>query len=127
MKCYLCTLLVLAQIQAPTAHGGSPRMTYRIETIAGGASSGDGGLATAAQLSSIQSVAADRLGNLYLSDTDHQRIRKISATGVITTVAGAGTAGFSGDGGPAIAAQLNLPYGIAVDLAGNVYVADLGN
>jgi len=120
-------LLVLARIQAPAAHGASPRMVYRIETVAGSGHSGDGGPATAAQLSSIQGVAADRWGNLYLSDTDNQRIRKISSTGLITTLAGTGTAGFSGDGGPAAEAQLNLPYGIAVDLAGYVYVADLGN
>jgi len=125
MKPYWCTLLVLAQ--APALHGAAPRSAYRIETVAGSASLGDGSPATAAQLSSIQGIAADRWGNLYVSDTDNQRVRKISTTGVITTLAGTGTAGFSGDGGPAAAAQLNLPYGIAVDLAGYVYVADLGN
>jgi uncharacterized protein (TIGR03437 family) len=127
MKRYLCFLLVLAYVQVPAARGATPRMVYRIETIAGSAPIGDGGLATAAQLSSVQGVAADRSGNLYVSDTDNQRVRKISSAGVITTLAGNGTAGFSGDGGPAIAAQLNHPYGIAVDLAGNVYVADLDN
>jgi uncharacterized protein (TIGR03437 family) len=88
---------------------------------------GDGGPATAAQIGSIQGIAADRWGNLYLSDTDHHRVRKIDTTGVITTVAGTGAAGFSGDGGPATSAQLNLPYGIAVDLAGYLYIADLNN
>jgi uncharacterized protein (TIGR03437 family) len=102
-------------------------MVYHIETVAGSGRTGDGGPATAAQLSSIQGVAADRLGNVYVSDTDNQRVRKISSAGVITTLAGTGTAGFSGDGGPAIAAQLNHPYGIAVDLAGYVYVADFDN
>ena len=88
---------------------------------------GDGGPATAAQISTIQGIAVDRWGNLYLSDTDNHRVRKISTSGVITTLAGTGVAGFSGDGGPATAAQLNLPYGLAADLAGYLYVADLGN
>ena len=88
---------------------------------------GDGGPATAAQISTIQGIAVDRWGNLYLSDTGNHRVRKISTSGVITTLAGTGVAGFSGDGGPATAAQLNLPYGLAADLAGYLYVADLGN
>src|SRR5579883_752477 len=100
---------------------------YRIDSIAGSSLPGDGGLATAAQLGNIQGVAIDQSGNLYLSDTDNHRVRKVSPAGVITTIAGTGSAGFSGDGGPAAAAQLNLPYGLAADLSGNVYVADLGN
>jgi uncharacterized protein (TIGR03437 family) len=101
--------------------------TYRIETIAGSDLPGDGGSATLAQLGNIQGVAADRAGNIYLSDTDRHRIRKITSSGVISTVAGNGTAGFSGDGGPAALAQLNLPYGLALDATGNLYIADLGN
>jgi uncharacterized protein (TIGR03437 family) len=127
MKRFLCSLLVLACVQVPTAPGATPQMTYHIETVAGSGRTGDGGPATAAQLSTIQGVAADHLGNLYISDTNNQRIRKISSTGVITTLAGNGTPGYSGDGGPATAAQLNHPYGIAADLAGNVYVADYDN
>src|SRR5207248_1169391 len=96
----------------------APRVLYRIETVAGSSGIGDGEAATSAQMSNIQGVVADRRGNLYLSDTDHQRVRRISSTGIVTTLAGTGTAGFSGDGGPANAAQLNLPYGLAVDLAG---------
>src|ERR1035441_335712 len=88
---------------------------------------GDGGPATAAQISTIQGIAIDRWGNLYLSDTANHRVRKISAGGVITTLAGTGAPGFSGDGGPATSAQLNFPYGLAADLAGNLYVADYGN
>src|SRR5262249_5626262 len=64
---------------------------------------------------------------LYLSDTDNHRVRRVSAPGIITTIAGTGTPGFSGDAGPAAAAQLNLPYGLAVDYSGNLYIADLGN
>ena len=78
-------------------------------------------------MGAIQGVAADRFGNLYLSDTDNHRVRKVNAAGTISTVAGTGAAGFSGDGGPASEARLNLPYGLAVDSAGNVYMADLGN
>ena len=120
-----CVLLLL--LLAPAIRGATPRTAYRITTVAGSGRIGDGGPATAAQLSSVQGVAADRWGSLYVADTDNQRVRKISANGIITTVAGTGTAGFSGDGGPGTAAQLNLPYGVAVDLAGYLYIADLGN
>ena len=70
-------------------------------------------------------VAVDSSGNIYVSDTSNNRIRKVSATtGIITTIAGTGTWGFSGDGGPATEARLNLPAGIAIDSSGNIYVAD---
>ena len=68
-------------------------------------------------------VAVDSAGNLYIADYGNNRIRKVS-NGVITTVAGNGTAGFSGDNGPATSAQLNIPVGVAVDSAGNLYIAD---
>ena len=126
MKCHLCLLLALVWTPALRGAAVAPA-TYRIETVAGSANMGDGGPATAAQISTIQGIAVDRWGNLYLSDTGNHRVRKISASGVITTLAGTGVAGFSGDGGPAAAAQLNLPYGLAADLAGYLYVADLGN
>ncbi len=124
MNRYRRCLPVLLSTAAALA-GTTP--AYRIETIAGSDLPADGGPATLAQIGNIQGVAADRLGNVYLSDTDHHRIRKINSSGIISTVAGNGTAGFSGDGGPAIQAQLNLPYGLAVDLSGNLYIADLGN
>jgi uncharacterized protein (TIGR03437 family) len=101
-----------------------------ITTVAGSGTagfSGDGGLATAAQMSSPTGVLADASGNLFIADTGNQRIRKVSASGIITTVAGSGTAGFSGDGGLATAAQLSIPSGVAVDAAGNVFIADTGN
>jgi uncharacterized protein (TIGR03437 family) len=97
-----------------------------VETVAGSSRIGDGGPALAAQFSNIQGIAIDRLGNLYLSDTDNHRVRKVSG-GAVTTIAGTGVAGFSGDGKSALNAQLSFPYGLAVDSAGNVYVADLGN
>ena len=101
--------------------------SYLIQTIAGSDNLGDGGPAALALLATVEGVAADPLGNYYLADTDSNKIRRISPKGIITTVAGTGKAGFSGDGGPATLAQFNLPYGLAADLAGNVYVADFGN
>ena len=110
-----------------------------ISTVAGKGTvgfSGDGGLATSAQLflappnsgyASSSGIAVDVAGNLYIGDTNNYRVRKVTADGVISTVAGNGTFGFSGDGGLAISAQLNLPSGVAVDAAGNLYVADTEN
>ncbi len=88
--------------------------------------SGDGGPATSAELSGSESVAVDSAGNLYIADTFNNRIRRV-ANGVITTVAGSGTTGFSGDNGPAINAQLNTPSGVTLDSAGNLYISDTGN
>ena len=89
---------------------------------------GDGGPAARAQLNGPFDVGFDPDGNLYFSDTFNHRIRRVDArTGNITTCAGSGEAGYSGDGGPATQARLNEPYGIAVDNAGNVHVADRHN
>ena len=100
-----------------------------ITTIAGNGSagfSGDAGPAVEAQLNLPYGVAVDSAGNLYIADAYNSRIRKVS-TGVITTVAGNGAYGYSGDGGQATSAQLNEAYGIPVDSAGNLYIADFGN
>ena len=105
----------------------------RISTVAGDATrgyggyGGDGGAALAAQLNSPIGMALDGAGNLYIADAGNHLIRKVDTAGVITTVAGSGTAGFSGDGGAAVAAQLNSPAGMALDGAGNLYIADAGN
>src|SRR5438477_1332206 len=86
---------------------------------------GDGGPAQAAVLNGPYDVAFDGAGNLYFSDAFNHRIRRVDArSGGITTVAGNGEPGYSGDGGPAIRASLNEPYGIAIDRAGNIFLAD---
>jgi len=89
---------------------------------------GDGGPATSAELDSPAGLAMDSAGNLYIADSHNQRVREVSAvTGVISTIVGTGIAGFSGDGGPAKAAQLDLPTALALDAAGNLFVADTNN
>ena len=88
--------------------------------------SGDGGPATSASLNYPYGVAVDSAGNLYISDSNNNRIRKVS-NGTITTIAGNGKGAFSGDGGPAATASLFDPFGIALDSAGNLYIADAGN
>lgn len=101
-----------------------------ITTVAGGGSSGlgDGGLATAAELTGPDDAVVDAAGNLYISDYDVNRIRKVTATtGIITTIAGTGGYGFSGDLGLATAAEFQSPGYIALDGDGNVYVADYNN
>ena len=101
-----------------------------ISTIAGTGTpgfSGDGGPATAAQLLTVTGICIDGAGNLYVADLGNQRVRKISTSGIITTVAGDGTVGYFGDGGAATSAQLNQPSDVAIDAAGNLYIADKAN
>ncbi len=88
---------------------------------------GDGGSADQAELYYPTGLARDSAGNLYIADTANNRIRKIAPNGVINTVAGTGNAGFNGDGGPATAAQLSFPFGVALDAAGNLLIADTYN
>src|SRR6266404_6001457 len=98
-----------------------------ITTVAGNGAinySGDGGPATAASFISLSSIAVDSNGNIFVSDTLNQRVRKISNTGVMTTVAGTGSSGSSSDGGPAALAQLNYPTGLAVDRSGNLFIVE---
>jgi sugar lactone lactonase YvrE len=101
-----------------------------ITTVAGNGTagySGDGGPATSATLGGRTGLAVDSAGNLFIADSANHRIRQVSRSGIITTVAGNGTPGFSGDGGPATSAGLNIPYAVAVDSAGNLFIADIGN
>jgi len=101
-----------------------------ITTVAGNgttAFAGDGGNATNASLDLPYGAAFDADGNLYIADTSHHRIRMVSPNGVITTVAGNGTGTFAGDGGPATIGSLDLPQGVALDAAGNLYIADTSN
>lgn len=101
-----------------------------ITTIAGNGNSGDagdGGLATLAELYTPEGLAIDTFGNLYIADTQNHKIRKIDPAGIITTIAGTGSPGFSGDGGPAILAQFNLPYSITLDKFNNIYISDVAN
>jgi len=101
-----------------------------ITTVAGNGISGysgDGGVATNAQLQSPYGVAVDVTGNLFIVDLDNNRIRKVGTNGIITTVAGNGTFFYSGDGGAATNAALGWPWGVTVDTTGNVFIADHGN
>ena len=101
--------------------------TYTIQTVAGSNSVGDGGPALQALFGQTEGIAVDGNGNIYVADADNNRVRKIAADGTITTLAGTGVAGFAGDGGPAAAAVLNQPYGLALDAVGDLFIADLGN
>jgi hypothetical protein len=105
--------------------------TQTMSTIAGGDAAsytGDGGPAASATLNTPSGVALDGAGNLFIADTANNVVREIlQTTGTIVTVAGNGTQGNTGDGGPATAAELNQPLGVTVDIAGNLFIADTGN
>ena len=101
-----------------------------ITTIAGNGTcgySGDGGPATSAALGNGYGIGYDPAGNLYITDFANNVVRMVDTAGVIHTVAGSGTAGYAGDGGPATQAQLNFPIGVQADTSGNIYIADSGN
>jgi sugar lactone lactonase YvrE len=99
-----------------------------ISTVVGGGSSlGDGGAATSAQLFNPAALTFDASGNMYIADLDHERVRKVNTAGIISTFAGNGTAGFSGDGGAATSAMIASPTGLSFDASGNLYIADATN
>jgi uncharacterized protein (TIGR03437 family) len=122
--------LYIADAAANVVRRVSPAGT--ITTFAGGGSSsqglvGDGGPATSAVLRAPAGLATDAAGNLYIADSGNSRIRKVTPSGTITTVAGPGLSGVLGDGGLGINATLRGPTGVAVDGNGNLFIADLGN
>lgn len=101
-----------------------------INTIVGNGSlgyGGDGGNATSATFNYPSCMAIDKLGNIFIADFWNSRVRKVNTSGIVSTVAGTGVAGYNGDGVSAISAQLNYPFGIAVDTIGNLYIADMSN
>ena len=98
-----------------------------IMVVAGAGGLGDGGPATAARLFVPRGIAIDMDGNLYITDTGHNRVRKVDTEGIITTIAGTGEEGEGGDGGPAVEAQLNRPIGLAIGPDGHVHIADSFN
>jgi hypothetical protein len=131
----LCVVVTTAMLlfAATEAHGQailSVTPTATASTVAGTGTvgyTGDKGAATGATFSSPGAVAYDAKGDLFIADTNNNVIREVSAAGVVTTVAGNGMQGYSGDGGPATSAELNVPTGIAVDSSGNLYIADSQN
>jgi len=101
-----------------------------ISTIAGngtGGYSGDGGPATLAELNNPSNITVDAVGNVFISDNGNEVIRRVNTSGIISTIAGNDTGGYSGDGGPATIGELADPQGVAVDDSGNIYIADVGN
>ncbi len=126
MKAPLGALLILS---ASSFLGAAPA-TLRVDTIAGTGEpgfSGDGGPASGAQLNEPSGVAVDSHGNIYIADNDNQRVRRVDLDGTISTVAGTGEAGYSGDSGPATQARLNNPYGVWVGPDDVLYIADQRN
>src|SRR5262245_42816364 len=103
------------------------RMTVLAGTAGRGGYSGDGGPGTSALINAPTGIAVDPGGNVYFSDNNNQRIRKIATNGTITTVAGNGRAGFGGDGGAGPAAMISNPLGMVIDAAGNLYFIDYNN
>jgi len=129
-KLYFSFFAAIAACSLPVMAGAQCTTASVISTVAGNHTkgySGDGGPANEAQMGSPYAVAVDLSGNVYIADYFNHTVRKVSTSGVITTIVGDGTAGFTGDGGPASAARLNGPAGITFDGVGNLYIADKFN
>src|SRR5271155_5068689 len=131
IRCMLrASLFILSLLPYVSAIFGQLPPTFTISTVAGNGNnsySGDGGPAINAAINNPNGVTMDAAGNLYIADTNNNRIRRVSVTGDITTVAGTGVAGFGGDGGLATSAVLNHPNRVAFDSLGNMYIADSSN
>jgi len=127
MKGKILVLLVIALALLLLFVAVGEATTIAIITTVAGGGVGDGGPATNAPIAHPAGVAVDASGNLYIADSENHRVRKVDTSGIITTVAGNGTAGYSGDGGPATNASLRAPNGVAVDASGNLYIADSAN
>ena len=126
---FLLKLIISGLLLAMTTWSQTESV-WRIHTIAGDGKpgrGGDGGTAVEAQLDLPVGLAVDKAGNVYIADHYSQRVRRVDTAGTIDTVAGTGDPGYGGDGRPALLAQLNFPSGVAVDMAGNLYIADSGN
>ena len=120
--------MLFALSLAPPATGQTaPTTNWRMRTIAGGRDAGDGGKASLASIRYLQGVAVDGAGWIYFCDADDHRVRRIDGNGIITTLAGDGVPGFSGDDGDAALARVNTPYGITLTATGDLVFADLGN
>ncbi len=116
------------RIRKITASTGIISTVAGSESLGFGGYGGDGSAATSARLNYPMGVAIDGSGNIYIADVNNQRIRKVTeSTGIISTIAGTGTAGFTGDGNVANLARLNSPIGVTVDGTGNIYIADANN
>ncbi len=120
-------LLLVVLLALPLSLPAQPTTAFTIETVAGMPGVGDLGPLQEALLFEPQGLALDNSGNLFIADRSHHRVRRISRAGQITTVAGTGVSGASGDGGRAADATLNRPSDVAVDNFGNLYIADTGN
>lgn len=120
-------LYVLSRGHAKIFRIGADGIARHIAGTGESGFSGDGGPALKAQINYSNHLVADSTGNLFIADTANHRVRKISTDGIITTVAGTGKSGFSGDGGPALEAELGAPAAIAIDADGNLYIAEFFN
>jgi hypothetical protein len=128
LRARVVVVLALGLVSSALAAPAAGAATNNVFTVAGSTFgfSGDGGLSTAAQLGTPFGVAATADGGFLIADTFNHRVRRVSPDGTITTVAGT-TRGFSGDGGPAIAAQLDGPLGVAATADGGFLIADQNN
>ena len=121
----LCLIIAFAASVSPTTLLAQIITTFAGTGVLGWY--GDGGPATAAEFSGLNALISDGSGNIYVCDADNNIVRKINTTGIITLIAGNGTAGFSGDGGPATAAKISHPSGLVLDAAGNLFICDYNN